>query len=289
LNSYDFGNELFRYKTLPIPTIETCNGFDDDCDGLIDEDGLTATITPSGSITACDGELVVLSATPADDFTYTWYYNGNKINGATNSSLSSSTLGGSVEVVISSPSGCSDTSNATIVNRIALPKAKIIPSGDLDICLTGSVILKANIGIGYSYQWQLNNAEIAGATKKQYKATTAGNYKVEVTNTNQCSKISKKVMVFTSCKETSGESFAGNTIAAYPNPFHQSITINLSAFSAGNEPLQISITDISGRILFRQTFSCQEEIEIGNELPEGFYFVEVKGNGWQQMIPVVKE
>jgi hypothetical protein len=36
--------------TSPITNYEICNGFDDDCDGTVDENALTATITPAGNI-----------------------------------------------------------------------------------------------------------------------------------------------------------------------------------------------------------------------------------------------
>jgi alpha-tubulin suppressor-like RCC1 family protein/uncharacterized protein YjbI with pentapeptide repeats len=38
-----------------------------------------------------------------------------------------------------------------------------------------------------SYQWKLNGSDIAGATNATYTATAAGNYTVEVTNSNGCS------------------------------------------------------------------------------------------------------
>jgi hypothetical protein len=151
------------------------------------------------------------------------------------------------------------------------------------------VKLKANNGIGYTYQWLLNNAVISGATNKTFIASQAGNYKVEVANTDDCSKISKKVTVFTSCKEIPAALIAGNAITAYPNPFHQNITIDLSAFNAGKELLQISITDLSGKILFKQNFSYEKKIGIGNELPIGFYLVELKSGARCVIIPIVKE
>jgi ELWxxDGT repeat protein len=278
---------LARYTVTPISTIEICNSLDDDCNGIIDDNALTATITPSGTFTACANELVTLNASPTgEDLTYAWYFNGNLVNGANDSFLSSTTLGGSLEVVISSTFGCTDTSEATTVNRIALPKAKITPQGDLDICTTGSVILKANAGSGYDYQWLLNNAPIPGATKKQYTATAEGNYKVQVTNADGCSKTSKKVEVVSSCKLHPG--FSTTALTAYPNPFSDFTSLDLSKLNWPESEVEIHIMDLSGKMLFEKTFSSREEIEIGNELPDGFYLLRVIGNRHQQLISIVK-
>jgi ELWxxDGT repeat protein len=277
LNSADYGAELFKYTTSPISSVETCNGLDDDCNGLIDDDALTATITPSGTLDACDGELVTLNATEGDELTYAWYYNGTLINGVTTSSLSTLTLGGSVQVVISAPFGCVDTSAATTVNRIPLPKAKITPQGNLDICLTGSVVLKANNGNGYSYQWLLNNDEIPGATKKQYTATAIGNYKVEVTNADDCSKLSKKATVTTSCKEQDVH-FTPAVAVIYPNPFQNIIHLDLSSLSLSDEEIEVRIIDMYGRTVLYRKYARENVIDIENKFPNGFYQVELQGN-----------
>jgi ELWxxDGT repeat protein len=289
LNSEATATELWKYVTAPIPVVEICNGYDDDCDGLIDEEGLMATITPSGSIDACDGEQVILHAAPTGDgFSYQWFFNGNIINGAAASTLSSSTLGGSVAVVINSSLGCTDTSAATVVNRIPLPKAKITPQGNLDICSTGSVLLKANTGTGYTYQWALNNAAIPGATKKQYTATAVGNYKVAVTHADGCTKTSQKITVVTSCRETAMD-VSSVELTAFPNPFSATTRIDLSLLDGIEGEVEVRITDVSGKVFFKETFSYQEEIKIGNDIPNGFYLVEVRSSGFQRTLPVIKQ
>jgi ELWxxDGT repeat protein len=87
-----------------------------------------------------------------------------------------------------------------------------------------------------------------------------------------------------------------SAIVAYPNPFTESFILDLSQlhlsgeqFSNEQNPIEIRITDLSGKILFQKTFSYQDKIEIGNDLPNGFYLVELKGNNQHEIIPVVKE
>jgi hypothetical protein len=94
---------------------------------------------------------------------------------------------------------------------------------------------------------------------------------------------------FTTLPLRTDEEEMNSSIKAFPNPFHQATILNLSELQSNEEALQILITDLSGKILFAKTFSNDEKIEIGNELLQGFYLVEVKKSYFRQLIPVVKE
>ena len=61
------------------------------------------------------------------------------------------------------------------------PPATITPAGPTTFCAGESVVLNANAGTGYTYQWRLNNTNITGATSASYTATQAGSYTVRVT------------------------------------------------------------------------------------------------------------
>ncbi|MFM7701222.1 MAG: cohesin domain-containing protein, partial [Bacteroidota bacterium] len=65
-------------------------------------------------------------------------------------------------------------------------------------CQGASVVLNANTGAGFTYQWRLNGNAINGATAASYSANTAGAYSVVVTNSsegNGCSATSAVVNV----------------------------------------------------------------------------------------------
>lgn len=66
----------------------------------------------------------------------------------------------------------------------------ISPAGSLSICPGSNIILSANAGTGYTYQWRKNSVDITGATSIDYTATTSGNYEVTVTIPGGCSDIS---------------------------------------------------------------------------------------------------
>ncbi len=77
-----------------------------------------------------------------------------------------------------------------VVNINSAPIASVSPSNSYTICFGESISLTANAGIGLSYQWQIDSADIIGATAADYFASSSGNYTVLVTNSYNCSSMS---------------------------------------------------------------------------------------------------
>ena len=59
--------------------------------------------------------------------------------------------------------------------------AFITPATSTIICHGHDVLLTANSGAQYSYQWKLNGVEISGATNQTYLASQPGDYTVKIT------------------------------------------------------------------------------------------------------------
>ncbi|NBX79064.1 MAG: PKD domain-containing protein, partial [Flavobacteriales bacterium] len=125
-----------------------------------------------GDTSFCSGSSLTLTV-PLND-TYQWQLNGVNISGATTQTYSA-TQGGSYTVVVNS-GACSGTSNVFVVTEI-IPTINS-SSGSNVLCPGSSLTLTSSIGI--SYQWQLNGANIAGATNQTYTVTQGGSYTVVV-------------------------------------------------------------------------------------------------------------
>ncbi|MEP7170943.1 MAG: LamG-like jellyroll fold domain-containing protein, partial [Bacteroidota bacterium] len=74
------------------------------------------------------------------------------------------------------------------------PAATITPNGPTTFCYPGTVVLSANTGTGYIYQWRKNTFNISGATLQNYTANATGSYDVVVTS-NGCSALAFPVAV----------------------------------------------------------------------------------------------
>lgn len=150
---------------------------------------VTVTVNPkpdtavsiTGNTILCPGNLVTLNAATGTGLTYQWLLNNNIITGATNSSYTTSAAG-SYRVKVAN-ANCTDTSNARVVTVSPPLNARVTPIGATTFCSGDSVILTGpSSPAGLTYQWQLNNGNIAGATDSTIIARVAGNYRLILSN-----------------------------------------------------------------------------------------------------------
>jgi hypothetical protein len=183
------------------PNITLYNGYTADASGnhqkllmnatiWLASNNLTATITPAGPTTFCQGNSVLLNANMGTNYTYQWKLNGTNITGATGSSYTA-TQTGSYTVTINN----SVTSSAVNVTVNAAPTVSISNSGVTTFCAGGSVNLIGSTGTGYSYQWNQNGSAITGATTSNYTALQAGAYTLSITNATSCTATSTAMNV----------------------------------------------------------------------------------------------
>ncbi|HYV92291.1 MAG TPA: MopE-related protein [Chitinophagales bacterium] len=263
---------------------DICNGIDDNCNGVIDENAITATISPEGTVTVCKGTKVTLTANGGSGISYQWK-KGNTTVGIDSSITYTTKNAGNYKVIESNSFGCTSASAVTIISTIALPSATITSQGNLDICGTGSVVLQANSGSGLTYQWKKGSGEIPGETNQTYTATTKGTYKVVVTNSNGCSKTSAGVKVTKSCKEASVEinKIPSSTLALSPNPSPGNFIIDLKFNEEVNDNGSIEVMNLVGQIVYSEKLAVtdgelKKEISLDHSLPGGMYLVKVMMN-----------
>lgn len=214
----------------------------------------SATISPSGTISICKGSSITLTANSSVTGDYKWYKGSTLMTNATGPQINVSSSG-NYKVVVKSAEGCTATSAPTKIT-ISSPTATITPLGSLDICTTNSVTLQANDGTGLTYQWLKGSSPISGASDRTYTATSAGTYKVKVTNSNGCSKTSSGKKV-TKCASTSSTLIADklnqeieDKLVVSPNPSNGFIKVQL--YSNISEQVPLNVFDATGRTLFTE-------------------------------------
>ena len=144
----------------------------------------SAVITPATSTTFCTGGNVLLNANTGTGLTYQWKLGGVNILGATVASYTANVSGDYTVVVTNTSTSCSATSASVTVTVNTFPSAVITPAGPTTFCEGGSVLLNANTGTGFTYQWKLNGTNILGplGTAASYTASLAGSYTVVVSS-----------------------------------------------------------------------------------------------------------
>ncbi|MFI5172070.1 MAG: MopE-related protein [Chitinophagales bacterium] len=258
---------------------ELCDGLDNDCDGIFDENTITATISPSGLLSVCKGNNMILNANNGEGYSYQWKRNGANIAGATNQNYSA-TKAGNYSVVVTIPGGCADLSENVSLSILAAPTASVTnQDATNDLCFDTSIKLKANGGAGTSWQWYKNGNPISGQTNIVYYATTPGNYKVQVTAlATGCSKLSASYPIAKSCRE-SESNFDGSSFVIYPNPASNQFMIELNSGSTATSA-NIQLFNIVGEEIYSTTVSANagvidENISLNNQIPAGLYIVKI--------------
>lgn len=156
-------------------TVTDANG----CEGTSDPVETTAlplptpTITPDGPTIFCDGDSVVLTSSPAED--YLWS------TGETTQSITVFATG-TFTVTVTDTSDCVGTSAPISVTVNNNPTPTITANGDLEFCVGDSVTLSASLGT--SYLWN------TGATAQSITVYATGDFWVEVSNGAGCSGVS---------------------------------------------------------------------------------------------------
>ncbi len=139
----------------------------------------TATVTPNGSTTICNGNNVVLASTAGSS--YLWSPGGETTQSITVASA------GNYYVTVGTGGSCSSVSSPVQVTVLTSAQATITPSGSTNLTSGQTVTLNSNSGI--SYLWS------TGETTQSITTGTAGSYVVTVTDANGCTSTSNTINV----------------------------------------------------------------------------------------------
>jgi PKD repeat protein len=198
------------------------------------------------------------------NLTLQWYQNGNALLGETSDSLLVSESGDYC-VVSSTLEGCFSTSDTLfIVVCDSVFSPSITQNGHLLYTDTSS----------YLIQWYQDGLPISGGTSQLLQNITEGDFWVELTSYDGCTYLSEVISVdFTSIE---GFDLSETSFSLYPNPTAGEFSIRL--IGAEQEKINLQVLDLSGRIIFSQTFftinKSLEEKFILKGLP-GVYMVRV--------------
>jgi hypothetical protein len=156
---------------------EVCNGLDDNCDGSSDEGLLFTTYyadvdgdtygDAGNTTTACDG-------TPS----------GYVSDDTDCNDLNATVYPGAVEICDGLDNNCDGTFDEGTAT------ATITPAGAVTACKGTGILLSANTGVGYTYQWFKDETLIPGAVAATYNALKPGAYRVQVTIPEGCFELS---------------------------------------------------------------------------------------------------
>ncbi|MCK4922494.1 MAG: VCBS repeat-containing protein, partial [Bacteroidales bacterium] len=144
---------------------------------------LIQTSTPT---TFCAGDSVIISVTDNVDYSYQWKLNGGAVGSDT--SIFVAKESGIYTLEVSNSTGCTSLSTNSIVVVVnPVPSTvSVSANGQTDFCDGGSVELSVPDDPLMDYQWMDGDISLGGETSSIYTATSTGNYKLVITNSDAC-------------------------------------------------------------------------------------------------------
>ncbi len=151
-------------------------------------------LTTSAKKCTANGAITLTVTSGSTPVSYSW--TGPGAFTATTQNLTNLSAPGSYTVTALATGGCSATATAIVLDS-AIITATLTAGGTTAICQGDSVMLSANTGTGYTYQFNNGGSPIAGATGISYKAGAAGNYTVTVSSGINCTATSSPALSVT--------------------------------------------------------------------------------------------
>jgi YVTN family beta-propeller protein len=232
----------------------------------------TATITPSGVTTFCQGDSVTLSVNI--NSSYLWS------NNATTQSIIASSSG-NYSVVVTGGNGCTVSSLPTSVTVNALPTLTV-SSSDTISCINWSATSLFASPTGGTWSG-------SGINGNSFFSDSAGigvhSIIYSYTDNNGCSNKDTLIMTVNICTGVN-EITKNDAIIVYPNPANTTLNIHLSSYTQ-NEALLI--LDVFGQEVYSETFNKIDNIINVSKWNSGVYFYQIKNDKEIQQGKFIKE
>jgi oligosaccharide reducing-end xylanase len=190
-------NSTYTATTSGSYTVQITNP--SGCSGQVTSGATTVTVNPLPAAPAVNSTVsycqnATAAALTASGTALKWY---NIATGGTELGFAptpGTSLAGTTDYYVSqTTNGCEGARSAIAVTVNASPQATITPSGPTTFVEGGSVVLQANTGSGFTYEWFKGNTQVG--TGVSYAATESGTYTVQVTNTSTCKATSQATNV----------------------------------------------------------------------------------------------
>ena len=234
----------------------------------------------TNNVTVCIGEPnVTLQASASIGDTLKWY--GSNATGGLASTappITSTSKTGISNYYVSQVdiNGCESNRALLKFTVNQLPSKPLISWNSMELSVPPSYS---------SYQWLFNDIIINGANYFLYKPIQSGSYKIIVTNTEKCAVTSVPYdIIVTGITDLT---FDGKIIHVYPNPFQNSVTIDLG--KKPTEPITLSLFDIEGKLICKWDLKQERQEIILDNLNVGTYIFHLLNGVNRLTIPLIKK
>lgn len=260
-----------------------------DQDGCVDDTAIylnvspapTSTLASGDGIEICEGDTVSFTNTGTGLATHDFQVNDTSIQSGASNTWTTSTLsnGDSIFVSIVDTNGCTNVSNAIVMEVIPTPPTPSILQ--LVDSLESSVV-------GTIYQWKRNDT-VSSVTTQYYLNPDDATYTLRVYQDGCWSDWSDSLVIVGSGIQEIG----AMDVRIYPSPAYHSIFVQLTGSSSTLEVQRVSVIDMLGKTVFaveNTQLSAANPMEIDvQQLPAGIYSILIESGDERIAVPIVKE
>ncbi|MDR0419947.1 MAG: gliding motility-associated C-terminal domain-containing protein, partial [Prevotellaceae bacterium] len=279
----------YKYK-VRVKNANNCwSEYSEAVEGIVYPEVIIPVITPSGTVSICEGEEITLAATTGFA-TYTWYRNGTQISSGTENAVTVNQAG-TYTVAVTTVNDCgSGTSEGLTVEIVAYPAIPVITAEGL---ANGEVWRRVDMNIVFEvsnkvdaliYQWYHNGSVIVGGQGEalylsSLRLVDAGTYTVTATTQNAgCSTESEGVNLI-----MRNNVFVPRLIT--PNGDNENDNLNITGLEIYPRN-ELIIINRWGNEVFRKTNYVNGTWQ-GDNLPNEVYFYKlrlIEANGYTEEI-----
>ncbi len=259
---------------------------------------LTEIITqPVAETVVCENEenIILLIATNGNELEYQWFFNGEEIENATNSTYAITTVienTGTYSCTVTGTCGSQNSENS-IVTINELTEIITQPVSQSDVLEESTITFSVTAtGSDLTYQWRKDENDLVDS--ENINGSTTSELTINLVSNNEAG--SYDCIVTGDCETITSENALlsiilnineneNNNILIYPNPTNGIIYINEN----NNKIKSLYITDILGKTIIEKTeVSKNQTINLSN-FENGIYFIKIKTNNSELSKMIIKK
>ena len=165
-----------------------------------------------------------------------------------------------------------------------------VPLSGFAVTVESDVAVLENMSVGAStYLWNFGDGEIDTSTNPVHTYAGSGEYTIQLVAFNACGSDTSEVTVVVTTTSTVDPAHERGVMKMFPNPTSGHLTVILEGLVG---PDEIRVTDMLGRIIYRETNVAQlgatstYQLDLNGQ-PAGVYFVVVRKEGFQRSRKVI--